>query len=244
MSDHDNRDDIVQGPPRRRWRWSRGERLDLGDLPRSGGTVEGPPPPRLPRLPRLRLPRPVPRPAGARRKPAARRAGGPAEWKTLAINLVVGAAFLFHALPQLVRMGGTVGMVDARGMVVDLIGVVPVVAGFDIAQVLVPAVSGWLWQPLAVAFVGGVLRLFACNHAQKDPLQAIWIAAAATLLDLVTWLFIGLKLWGTAFTAVEGQALITLLKIEGAALFLLFCVMAPTGKKRLGQTDADWHGDN
>lgn len=241
MSDHDNRNDIVQGPPKTRWPWSRDERLDLGAPRPSGGTIEGPPPPpRLPKLPRLKLPRSRPRAPRAR----ATTGPAPAEWKTLAINLVVGAAFLFHALPQLVRMGGAVGMVDARGIAVDLIGVVPVVAGFDIAQTLVPAVSAWLWQPLAVAFVGGVLRLFACSHARRDPLQAIWVAIAAALLDLVTWLFIGLKLWGTAFTEVEGQALVTMLKIEGAALFLLFCVMAPTGRKRLGQTDADWHGDN
>ncbi len=230
MDDRGN--NIVEGPPK--WRWPLGGRpSDLqigshGGSPAGDSTVDRPEPARKPGL------KVKPQAAGRIRLAGAR----PAQWKTLAVTVLVGAAFFFHALPQLVRMGGLVGIVDARGMIVDMLGVIPIVGGVDVVQTLVPAISGWLWQPLVVAFGAAVLRLVAISTARRDPLSALWIAGAALLVDLGTWLFMGLKLSGVAFTEVEGEALMTMLRVEGAALLILFFILAPTGKKRPGKTDA------
>lgn len=79
------------------------------------------------------------------------------------------------------------------------------------------------------------------NRADRDPIGAIWIAATALVLDLITWLSIGLKRWGSAYSPAEGAALITLLKVEGAVLLGLFFLLAQTGRRKLGETDAHWN---
>lgn len=46
---------------------------------------------------------------------------------------------------------------------------------------------------------------------------------------------------GAAWSPAEGAALITLLKVEGAVLLGLFFIMAPTGRRKPGETDAHWN---
>ncbi len=90
----------------------------------------------------------------------------------------------------------------------------------------------------------GILRLIALNAAKKDPLSAIWIAAAALAVDAATWLFVGLTLWGSAFSAIEGEAVIALLKLEAGALVVLFVLLRRSGRFRAGRNDAVQGGDD
>jgi hypothetical protein len=169
-------------------------------------------------------------------------ATSPAGWRSFLATVIVLAAFAFHAIPHAARLGGTVSPNEVRGFLVAVASYLPVIGEFDVARWLVPAASAWLWQPFIAAIGAGILRLVALNTARRDPLAAIWIAFAALAIDAATWLFVGLKLWGVAYSPVEGAALITLLKVEGAVLMLTFFILAPTGKRKLGQTDADWNG--
>lgn len=184
--------------------------------------------------------------AERRRKRATRpyQSSGATGLRSLAVTVVVMAAFVFHAFPHAGRMGGTVSPNEVRGFLVAVGSFLPVIGDVDLARWLVPAASAWLWQPFAAAIGAGVLRMVSLNTAQRDPLAAIWIAGAALLIDAATWLFMGLKLWGEAYSAVEGEALITLLKIEAGVLLALFFLLAPTRKKRLDQTGGNLSGDN
>lgn len=103
---------------------------------------------------------------------------------------------------------------------------------------LARAVEAWAWQPLAVTAIGILLRLWALRTASRDPIQAIWIAVLALVLDLVTWLTIGLK---TAHDPDQAHALILLLKVEGGLLLGLFGLIAPRGARKLGETDAHYN---
>lgn len=235
MADQDDPNSIVSGPPKWRWPWGRAPDVAIGAQTRvSNSSVEAPEPARLPGFKRSTLPR---------FKRLYGQAGAPAPWKRFLVTVVLLAACLFHALPHVARMGGLVNADDARGLLVSLADYIPIVGGFDAAQWLVPAASGWLWQPFAAAFGAVVLRLVALNVAGRDPIGAIWIGVVALIVDTATWLFMGMKLQG-AYTPAEAAALVTLLEVEAGALLVLFFILAPTGKKRFGRTDADWNGDN
>ena len=101
--------------------------------------------------------------------------------------------------------------------------------------------SAWFWQPLIPAFGADVLRLVALNTVRRDPIGAIWIAATALAIDAATWLFVGMRLADASYSPVESAALVTLLKVEGAPLLALFCLLAPTGQKKMGETDAQFN---
>jgi hypothetical protein len=103
------------------------------------------------------------------------------------------------------------------------------------------AVQAWSWQPLAVTGIGVAVRLWALRTASRDPIQAIWIAVLALGLDLITWLTLGLKAGGGAYTPDQAQALILLLKVEGGLLLGLFGLIAPRGARKLGETDAHYN---
>lgn len=229
MSRNDDSDGIVSRPPRWQWPWGhpRDVRIDSG--PRvENSSVEAP---EAPRFPGFRRPTPP------RFQRLSGQAGAPAPWKRFLVTVVLLAACLFHALPHVARMGGLVSAADARGLLVSLADYIPIVGDFDAAQWLVPAASGWLWQPLAAAFGAVVVRLVALNIAWRDPTGAIWIGFVALIIDTATWLFMGLKLQG-AYSPAEAAALVTLLKVEGGALLVLFILLAPLGRKRPGQTKA------
>jgi len=225
MSRNDDSDGIVSRPPRWQWPWERPREVRIGSGPRiENSSVEAPELTRLPGFKRPTLPR-FQRLYG--------QTGAPAAWKRFLVTVVLLAACLFHALPHVARMGGLVSADDARGLLVSLADYIPIVGGFDAAQWLVPAASGWLWQPLVAAFGAVVLRLVALNVAARDPMGAIWIAFVALIIDTATWLFMGLKLQG-AYSAAEAAALIAMLKVEGFALLALFFLLAPLGRKPPG----------
>jgi hypothetical protein len=169
---------------------------------------------------------------------------GAAGWRGLVVTIVVMAAFAFHAIPHAARMGGTISPNDVRGFLVWVGGFLPVIGDVDLARWLVPAASAWLWQPFAAVIGAGVLRIVALNTAKRDPRAAIWIAGAALLVDAATWMFMGLKLWGEAYSAVEGEALITLLKVEAGALLVMFFLLGRPRGRRSQQADAVLGGDN
>lgn len=160
-------------------------------------------------------------------------------WRSFLVTVLITAALVFHALPHAAQSIAGLSPDAVRGLLGVIGGGLPQIGDFDAARWLVPAASAWLWQPFAAVLGAGVLRVIALNAARGNPLSAIWIAAAALLIDAATWLFVGLRLWGDAYSATEGEALITLLKVEAGALLVLFFILAPTGKKRLGETIAD-----
>ena len=53
----------------------------------------------------------------------------------------------------------------------------------------------------------------------------------ALAIDTATWVFVGTKLSGVAFSPEEGAALVTLLKVEGGVLLGLFFLLAPLAKR-------------
>ncbi len=162
-----------------------------------------------------------------------------AGWRGFLVTVVVMAALVFHALPHVAQSIGGLSPGAVRGLLAALGGALPQIGDFDAARWLLPAAAAWLWQPFVAGLGAGVLRLIALNAAKRNPLSAIWIAAAALAIDAATWVFVGLRLWGDAYSAAEGEALITLLKVEAGALLVLFFLLAPTGKKRPGQTISD-----
>lgn len=166
-------------------------------------------------------------------------ASGSAGWRGLVVTVFILAALVFHALPHAAQSIGGLSPNGVRGLLALIGGFLPVIGDFDAARSLVPAASAWLWQPLVAVLGAGLLRIIALNTAKREPLSAVWIAAAALLVDAATWMFMGLKLWGEAYSAAEGEALITLLKVEAGALLVLFFVIAPTRRKRAAQTVAD-----
>lgn len=238
------RDPIVSGPERWRWPWSRAQDVNIGSATRtqnstvnlgSGARAENSTVDNARRsgMPRFRAHVP-----GIGRIAAG---AAPAGWKRLLVTIVVLPALLFHIAPQIALL---VGVDDARELLAWLFGRLPVIDDFEPARWLTPAAAAWMWQPIAAAGGAGLLRLVALNTAKREPLGALWIAFFALVIDAATWLFMGLKLQGQAFDAAEAEALITLLKVEAAALFVVFVILAPLGRRRLGQTDADWNGPN
>jgi len=181
-----------------------------------------------------------------RRREQATRLDGDADvagWKSFVVTVVVLAALVFHALPHVGRFGG-MSPGEMRALLALVGAYIPVIGDFDAARWLVPAVAGWMWQSVVAGIGAGILRLIALNAAKKDPLSAIWIAASALAVDAATWLFVGLTLWGSAFSAIEGEAVITLLKVEAGALLVLFVLLRRSGRRRPGRHDAVQNGDN
>lgn len=238
----DHRNDIVQGALKWRWPWDRAQDVELGSGPRPHGGVLSPAP----------APAPTPTSAGAAdvkqaqakaqpRLDVLEGARKPAVWQKLLVTVIVVIALIYHAAPQIGRL---VGPDQARLLLAWLADLIPVVGGIDAGRWLGPGAAAWMWQPVVAAGGAGLLRLAALNAAGREPIGALWLAFFALLIDGATWLFMGLKLQGQAFDAAEAQALITLLKIEGATLLVAFFILAPAGKKRLGQTDAGFNGGN
>ncbi len=227
----DNRNPIVEGPPRFRWPWSGGTDLEIGSRPIPGfgdSTVDRPA-----RAASIRQ-------ARVRRALQPATAGPPAAsgLRALPVQAVILVALAYHLLgPAAALLTGS--DTGARGLLSLVEMVMPTFGALDPARWLVPGAAAWMWQPLLAVGGAAFLRLTALRTARRDPLGAIWIAAAAAAVDTATWIFMGVKLTGTAFTGEEAEALVTLLKIEGGALLVLFFILAPTGRKRLGQTEAD-----
>lgn len=232
----DKRNNIVDGPPKFSWPWKRGTDLDIGSR---GGSLFGDStvdqPARAPKVQRARARRAT--------QPATTSSSAAPWYKALPVQIVLFLALAYHLLgPGAALL--TSSDVDARGLLTLVDTLLPSIAGFDVSRWVIPGAAAWMWQPILPFVAATVIRMTALNTAQRDPLSAIWIGVFAAAIDTVTWLFIGLKLTGIQFSAEEADALITLLKVEGGALLVLFFILAPTGKRRLGQTDADWHGDN
>lgn len=164
-------------------------------------------------------------------------------WKSFIVTAVVMAALVFHALPHVGRFGG-LSPVEMRAFLAMVGAYIPLIGDFDAARWLVPAVAGWMWQPLAAGIGAGILRLVALNAAKRNPLSAIWIAAAALAIDAATWLLVGLTLWGAAFSAAEGEAVIALLKVEAAALVVLLFLLRRSGRSQPGRNDAVQNGED
>jgi len=246
--DHPN-NSIVSGPPKWRWPWDRARdvdvgspspnRIDLGGARPALGTspAAATTTPAAPTVPAAKTP-------GKARMPRVNPASvgsGPAAWKQLLATAIILVALIYHAAPQVARLVGTD---EARMFLTWLAGRIPTLGEFDAGRWFGPAAAAWMWQPVVAAGGAGLLRLLALNTARREPVGALWLAFFAFIIDAATWVFMGLKLQGLAFDGAEAHALITLLKVEGAVLLVAFFVLAPTGKKRLGQTDADFNGDN
>lgn len=244
--DQHHNNSIVSKPTPWRWPWDRARdvdvgsptpnRVDLGGAPAepvasagAGAGAEAAPARRTP---------------GKARIPAAKQSSvgaSPAAWKRLAATVIILVALIYHAAPQVSRLIGTD---EARVLLTWLAGRIPTFGGVEPGRWLGPAAAAWMWQPVVAAGGAGLLRLAALNAAKREPIGALWLGFFALVIDASTWLFMGLKLQGQAFDAVEGHALITLLKVEAAALLVAFFVLAPTGRKRFGKTDAAFNGGN
>ena len=246
MSDHRNSDIVSKGGGFR-WPWDGAQDVNIGSGARTeNSTVNLGSPARVENSTVDAEPSGRTRRSERRRQRATRlyEPSGATGWRGFAVTLVVMAAFVFHAFPHAGRLGGTVSPNEVRGFLVAVGSFLPVIGDVDLARWLVPAASAWLWQPFAAAIGAGLLRMVALNTVQRDPLAAIWIAAAALLVDAATWLFMGLKLWGDAYSDIEGEALITLLKLEAGALLALFLLLSSTRRRRARQTSGSLSGDN
>ncbi len=212
---------IVSGPPRWRWPLSRARDLHLGSAPRrTAGIVDA----GAGAAPRNRPAPAKTRPTKASRRPPRfdlQRAPLAVPWKRWPATTVILAALLFHALPHLALIGSALSAEDARALIRESVGLVPVIGAFEPERWLAPAASAWLWQPIAVVAAAALIRFVALSMAGRYPLGAIWVAFLALLVDGGSWLYRGLSLWGTAYTPAEGEALLTLLKVEGGALVVL-----------------------
>jgi len=219
-------DPLISGPPKWRWPWSRDRDVEIGTrAPRPTAAVEAPTAgkPQAPRQHQQQIGVEAP---------------GPAGWRVLLVRLALGAAVLYHLAPQI---GRVVGPDNARSLLTFLGERMPLVMDVDIGRWFALGAAGWLWQPFLAGMAGVILRVVAYNAARRSPLSAIWIAATALVIDAATWVFMGLKLSGDAWSPAEGAALTTLLKVEAAVLFGLFCLLASTGRKKLGETDAQFN---
>lgn len=247
MADDRKDNSIVSGPEPFRWPWQRATDLEIGVKARQvpppshslgGDSTVGKPGATKARAANAKAAFKAHVAAAEKLDaPAAAAVAGARAWP---VQFVVFVALIYHLLgPGAAFI--TNDDLGARGLLTLVDSGLPDILGVDVGRWLAPGAAAWMWQPLIAVGGAALLRLTALNTAQKDPLGAIWIAAAAIAVDTATWLFVGLKLWGTAFTAEEANALITLLKVEGGALLVLFFILAPRGKKRLGQTDADFN---
>lgn len=217
-------DPLISGPPTWRWPWSRGRDVEIGvRAPRPTVAIEAPTPGKL---------------KAPRQQQIGVEAPGPAGWKVFLVRLALGAAVLYHLAPQI---GRVVGPDNARSLLTFLGERMPPVLDVDIGRWFALGAAGWLWQPFLAGMAGVILRIVAYNAARRNPQGAIWIAATALAIDAATWVFMGLKLSGDAWSPAEGAALTTLLKVEAAVLFGLFCLLALTGGKKLGETDAHFN---
>lgn len=230
-----HRTPLIEGPRTWRWPWDRSKDVVIGGHARApAGPVE---------TPEARLP-------GARPPAAAhfdRMYGGrePAPfWKRWPVQAVLLLALLYHLAPRAALfLGGGESSEAARGVLSFLGLFLPRLFDIETREWLVPGAAAWLWQPLMAALGAGFLRLVALSAARRDPQGALWIAGAALAIDTATWISVGLKLGGQAYSPAEALALATLLKVEGAALLGLFFILALTGKRRLGRTGAGGNGD-
>ena len=254
MSDHRNSDIVSKGGGGIRWPWDRAQDVNIGSGSRTeNSTVNLGSPARVQNstvnagaAERVENSTVEAESSGGARRAERRRtralrsdARADGGWRGFVVRVVVMAALLFHAFPYGAQAIGELSPDAVRGLLALIGSALPQIGDFDAARWLVPAASAWLWQPFAAVLGAGLLRAIALNTARRDPLSAIWIAAAALAVDAATWLFVGMRLWGEAYSAAEGEALITLLKVEAGALLVLFFLLAPTGKSRRGQTVAD-----
>lgn len=154
----------------------------------------------------------------------------PAGWRPWVIGPVVLALALFHIAPQ---VAGWLGEPRA-----ELARLTPLPFG----ETLRDAAAGWLWEPLWVALGAMALRLRALQRMFRDPPSAVMMALIAAVFEGAFWIFMGLKQTG-AYSPAEASALILMLKIEAGVILGLFCLFAPLGKRRLGETDAHWNRD-
>lgn len=214
-------DPLISGPPKWRWPWSRGRDVEIGTLtPRPAATLESPTPGA---------------PKAARPQQIGVETPGPAGWKVFLVRLALGTAVFYHLAPQI---GRVVGPGNARSLLTFVGERMPLVLEVDIGRWFALGAAGWLWQPLLAGMAGVILRVVAYNGARRNPQGAIWIAATALAIDAATWVFMGVRLSGDAWSPAEGAALTTLLKVEAAVLFGLFCLLAATGGPKPGGTDA------
>lgn len=153
----------------------------------------------------------------------------PLSWKPWVIGPVVLAFALFHVAPHLADLAG-----EPRAVLAGFKGALP------FGDTIAAAAAGWLWEPVWVWLGAMALRLRALQRMFRDPPGAIMMALIAAAFEAGFWIFMGLKQTG-AYTPAEAAALILLLKIEGAAVLGLFFLFAPTGKRKLGETDAHWN---
>ncbi|ATQ44505.1 hypothetical protein [Caulobacter mirabilis] len=213
---------IVSGPPRRwRWSWPRARArdldLDLGTGPRrTAGIVDV--------APRSRPAQGKTRPARASRRPPRfdlQQAPLAVPWKRWPATAVILAALFFHAAPHLALIGSALSAEDARLLIYEGVHLIPWIGELEPERWLAPAASAWLWQPIAVVAAAALIRFVALSMAGRYPLGAVWVAVLALAVDGVSWLHRGLSLWGVAYTPAEGEALLTLLKVEGGALVIL-----------------------
>ena len=230
MPPNDRRDPLISGPPKFRWPWDRAKDVDIGDQVRApSDSVDQPG--RF-RIPGLRAPAAV----GFRRLHG--ETGAPALWRVMLVRLAILAALAYHAAAGLAWI---TGLEDARRILAVLGKLIPHIMGVDVGHWYAMGGVAWLWQT-RIAIVGAfLLRAVAFNTAARDPIGSIWMAATALAIDTATWVFVGTRLSGGAFSPEEGAALVTLLKVEGGVLLGLFFLLAPTGKKKLGETDAHFN---
>lgn len=153
----------------------------------------------------------------------------PLSWKPWVIGPIVLAFGLFHVAPHLADMAG-----EPRAVLGGLFGPLPY------GDTLSNAAAGWLWEPVWVWLGAMALRLRALQRMFRDPPGAIMMALIAAAFETGFWIFMGLKQTG-AYSPAEASALILMLKIEGGVVLGLFFLFAPTGRRRLGETDAHWN---
>lgn len=222
-----DRDPLISGPPKIRWPWDRAKDVNIGEGTRApSDSVDQPAGLRMPGFKAPTAPRVQQVQAGT---------GAPAGWRVLLVRLAVLTAIAYHAAAALAWITGPD---DARRILTFLGARIPDIAGIDVGHWYASGGAAWLWQP-RMAIVGAfLLRLVALSTAGRDPVGGIWMAATALAIDTATWVFVGIRLSGAAFSPEEGAALVTLLKVEGGILLGLFFLLAPGSKKKPGETDA------
>lgn len=153
----------------------------------------------------------------------------PASWKPWVIGPVVLAFALFHVAPHLADMAG-----DPRAVLDRLFAPLP------FGDALSRAAAGWLWEPVWVWLGAMALRLRALQRMFRDPPGAVIMALIAVAFETGFWIFMGRGQTG-AWSPAEASALILMLKIEGAVMLGLVFLFLPTGRRKLGETDAHWN---
>lgn len=224
-----DRDPLISGPPKFKWPWDRAKDVNIGEGARApSDSIDQPAGFRMPAFKT---------PAGVGfRRPG--QTDAPAGWRVLLVRLAIIAAIAYHGAAGLAWITGPD---DARGILTFLGNLIPDIAGIDVGHWYALGGAAWLWQPKTALVGAFALRLVAFNTARRDPVGGIWMAATALAIDTATWVFVGMKLSGVAFSPEEGAALVTLLKVEGGVLLALFFLLAPGGQKKPGGTDAHFN---